>query len=55
MSELDAERRGLLAKRLEGGGQALLTATGESALPPVARQAVIEMPGAQRRPHLAAA
>ena len=55
MSELDGERRGLLAARLGCGGQALITATGESALPPVARQTVIEMPGARRRPHLAAA
>ena len=47
MSELDAERRGLLAARLDCGGQALITATGESALPPVAQQAVIEMPGAR--------
>ena len=33
MSELDPERRGLLLARLAGGGQALITATDEDALP----------------------
>jgi DNA replication and repair protein RecF len=55
MSELDGERRERLAARLGSGGQALITATGESALPAVAREALIAMPGAQHRPHLAVA
>jgi DNA replication and repair protein RecF len=47
MSELDGERRELLAARLEGDGQALLTATDDAALPSAARRALIRMPSGE--------
>jgi DNA replication and repair protein RecF len=44
MSELDPDRRGRLVKRLEGGGQALITAADEDSLPASALRAVVRMP-----------
>jgi DNA replication and repair protein RecF len=54
MSELDPDRRALLARRLEGGGQALVTATDEAALPGPAREHLIRMPAARSAAPLAA-
>jgi DNA replication and repair protein RecF len=54
MSELDADRRELLGKRLEAGGQTLITATEDDALPRFAREQVIAMPAASPRPRPAA-
>jgi DNA replication and repair protein RecF len=44
MSELDPERRALLAERLAGGGQALVTAATEESVPPAALERVVPMP-----------
>lgn len=44
MSELDPQRRELLAARLAEGGQALITAAAEQTLPALAREAVVWMP-----------
>ena len=44
MSELDRHRCGLLADRLSGDGQALITATEEASLPQPARAGLIVMP-----------
>jgi DNA replication and repair protein RecF len=46
MSELDAERRELLADRLAGDGQSLVTAAEEGSLPAAASEHVIRMPAA---------
>jgi DNA replication and repair protein RecF len=48
LSELDERRRTALAKRLEGAGQTLITATGASALPVEPAQLVQVTPGAAR-------
>jgi DNA replication and repair protein RecF len=53
MSELDPQRRELLAARLEGGGQTLITAAAEESVPARAREVVVRM-GAGRT-HAAAA
>ena len=55
MSELDPERRELLGGRLQSGGQAIVTAADETALPRQARECVIRMPGARRAPAAVAA
>jgi DNA replication and repair protein RecF len=44
MSELDPERRALLAERLAAGGQALITAAAEESVPPAALERVAPMP-----------
>jgi DNA replication and repair protein RecF len=44
MSELDRERRGRLFDRLDGGGQALITAASADSLPDDARGTVVRMP-----------
>lgn len=44
MSELDPGRRERLVRRLEGDGQALITAADQESLPPLALGAVIRMP-----------
>jgi DNA replication and repair protein RecF len=44
MSELDPERRELLAKRLEGPGQTLITAAAEESVPDAAKRRVVWMP-----------
>ncbi|MEK6278475.1 MAG: DNA replication and repair protein RecF [Actinomycetota bacterium] len=46
MSELDPEHRELLAERLDGAGQSLITAADESDLPRPARGHVVRMPAA---------
>jgi DNA replication and repair protein RecF len=43
MSELDGERRGLLASRLESRGQALISATDATALPDLARAGLVRL------------
>jgi DNA replication and repair protein RecF len=48
LSELDEGRRTALARRLEGPGQTLITATGASALPVEPAQLVQVIPGAAR-------
>ncbi len=48
LSELDEGRRTALARRLEGPGQTLITATGASALPVEPAQLVHVTPGAAR-------
>jgi DNA replication and repair protein RecF len=48
LSELDEGRRTALARRLEGPGQTLITATGASALPVDPAQLVHVTPGAAR-------
>jgi DNA replication and repair protein RecF len=48
LSELDEGRRTTLARRLEGTGQALITATGRSALPVEPAQLVQVTPGSAR-------
>ena len=48
LSELDEGRRTALARRLEGAGQTLITATGASALPVEPAQLVQVSPGAAR-------
>lgn len=57
MSELDPERRELLAARLNGAGQTLITAASEASLPERARQIVVRMPlpAAASAPRAAAA
>jgi DNA replication and repair protein RecF len=47
MSELDPTRRDLLVKRLDDGGQVLITAADEESVPAVARQTVVRMPPPQ--------
>lgn len=44
MSELDPERRELLVRRLDAGGQALITAAAEESVPAAARERVVRMP-----------
>jgi len=44
MSELDPGRRERLVERLEGGGQALITAADEESLPAAAMRSVLRMP-----------
>ena len=44
MSELDPGRRERLVERLEGGGQALITAADEESLPAGATGSVLRMP-----------
>jgi DNA replication and repair protein RecF len=44
MSELDPERRERLVARLEGGGQALITAADEGSLPTAALETATRMP-----------
>ncbi|HEU4392125.1 MAG TPA: DNA replication and repair protein RecF [Solirubrobacterales bacterium] len=44
MSELDPGRRERLVRRLDDGGQALITAADEDSLPPAALTAVVRMP-----------
>jgi DNA replication and repair protein RecF len=44
MSELDPGRRERLVERLEGGGQALITAADEESLPAGATASVVRMP-----------
>jgi DNA replication and repair protein RecF len=46
MSELDPGRRDRLVERLDGGGQALITAADEESLPAAARATVVRMPPA---------
>ena len=48
LSELDERRRGALAERLSGAGQAFVTATGASALPVEPAQLVEVVPGSAR-------
>jgi len=48
MSELDEERRELLAAQLDDGGQALITATEDADLPSAVRRVVIRMPSGDR-------
>jgi len=48
LSELDERRRGVLADRLAGAGQAFITATGASALPVEPAQLVQVVPGSAR-------
>ena len=55
MSELDPEHRDLLAARLEGDGQALISAADDDAVPDRARRQVIRMPSAARRVEAVAA
>ncbi|MFN8160390.1 MAG: DNA replication and repair protein RecF [Solirubrobacterales bacterium] len=55
LSELDDRRRGLLAERLRGGGQALLTTSDAGSLPPGLAGEAIRMPGAARAPRAVAA
>ncbi|HKG36285.1 MAG TPA: DNA replication and repair protein RecF [Solirubrobacterales bacterium] len=55
MSELDPEHRELLAARLEGDGQALISAADDDAVPERARRQLIRMPAAARRVEAAAA
>ncbi len=55
MSELDGSRRERLSARLEGGGQALITATDASAVPAGLAGDAVWMPAAARRPRIAAA
>lgn len=43
MSELDPERRERLVARLDGGGQAIVTAADEESLPPAARRVLVPM------------
>jgi DNA replication and repair protein RecF len=43
MSELDGERRGLLASRLGSRGQALISATDATALPDLARAGPVRL------------
>jgi recombinational DNA repair ATPase RecF len=45
LSELDERRRRALAERIEGSGQAFVTATGASALPVEPAQLVQVVPG----------
>jgi DNA replication and repair protein RecF len=45
MSELDPQRRDRLVGRLEGGGQALISAADEESVPSRALTAVVRMPG----------
>jgi DNA replication and repair protein RecF len=49
MSELDAGHRERLGARLEGAGQALITAADEAAMPASALRQTIRMPAAARR------
>lgn len=49
MSELDPDRREHLVSRLGTGGQTLITAADETALPGAARERVIEMPSGRAR------
>jgi DNA replication and repair protein RecF len=49
LSELDAERRRILARRISGRGQALVTATAQEALPVDADMLVEVIPGIARR------
>jgi recombinational DNA repair ATPase RecF len=44
MSELDPGRRERLVRRLDDGGQALITAADEESLPPSALASVVRMP-----------
>jgi DNA replication and repair protein RecF len=48
LSELDERRRGVLADRLAGAGQAFITATGASALPVEPAQLVQVVPGSAK-------
>ncbi|HWW66671.1 MAG TPA: DNA replication and repair protein RecF [Solirubrobacterales bacterium] len=54
MSELDPGRRERLVERLEGAGQALITAADEESLPPAAMGSVLRMPW-REAPRVAAA
>jgi DNA replication and repair protein RecF len=54
MSELDPDRRSRLVGRLDGGGQALITAADEESLPAAALATVVRMPLPDRRDELAA-
>jgi DNA replication and repair protein RecF len=54
MSELDPGRRERLVERLQGGGQALITAADEESLPPGAMGSVLRMPW-REAPQVAAA
>jgi DNA replication and repair protein RecF len=45
LSELDADRRGILSARLGGSGQTLVTATGAEALPLAPAQLLVVSPG----------
>ena len=55
MSELDPGRRERLVARLDGGGQALITAADEESLPAAARRSVVRMPQAPTVPGAATA
>ncbi len=55
MSELDSTRRERLSSRLEGDGQALITATEAGAVPARLGAEAVWMPAARRRPRMAAA
>jgi DNA replication and repair protein RecF len=48
MSELDPDRRARLVRRLDDGGQALITAADEESLPSEALETVVRMPPPQR-------
>jgi DNA replication and repair protein RecF len=55
MSELDPGRRERLVRRLDDGGQALITAADEESLPPLALGLVVRMPMPPALPSAAAA